>query len=137
MVKPTFKPIRMTSIPDRWRLAERIALAEFTQGAVQQIKCWGLSKAPPIYLNNSYTPGTFSYGTGLQVRHNLHSIEVLLALKEDGYDTNCIAHVNDPSYGLKWMFFHDSSQIVYNLAQHLYQSGLVDPELLQELENIS
>ena len=124
----------MASIPDTWRIAERQALAEFTQGAQWQIGCWGKSKAPPIILNNSHIPGTFSYGSD---RHNLHSIEVLIALEADGYDTNYAAHIADPGYGLKWMFFHDVNgvfQETYNLAQHLYLANLVDPELAQESE---
>jgi len=124
----------MASIPDTWRIAERQALAEFTQGAQWQIGCWGKSKAPVIVLNNSPIPGTFSYGSD---RHNLHSIEVLIALEADGYDTNYAAHIADPGYGLKWMFFHDANgvfQETYNLAQHLYLANLVDPELAQESE---
>lgn len=124
----------MAFIPDNWRIAERQALTAFTQGTLWQIGCWGTSKAPPIVLNNSPIPGTFSYGSE---RYNLHSIEVLMALEADGYDTNYAAHRTDPGYGLKWMFFHDANgvfQDTYNLAQHLYMANLVDPELVQESE---
>jgi len=122
------------SISDSLRLAERRMLTEFTHGAIWQIWCLGASKSPPIVLNNSpNTRGTFSYGYGLDVRHDLHSLEVLLALEEDGYHNAATVSTADPCYGLKWLYFHDYCgffQEVQPIVWHLYVSNLLEQPLL-------